>query len=514
MTPIQQLKKILDDQQMSPFLFIGSGFSQRYLGLPTWEGLLAKFCTLGIPFDNYMARADSSLPRCASMIAKEYSEQWLTNSAFGHLREEYAQHHITSSSALKISISHYLKSDVRLPRDPQLAAELKALRALNIEGIITTNWDKLLESLFPDYRVFVGQQSIVRDTPHGIAEIYKIHGCCSDPNSLVVTEEDYGIFQEKQAYLAAKLITIFVEHPIIFIGYSINDPNILDLLKAILNGLGKEEIHKLQQNLIFVQRAKVDRPEGMRESVLYVENTAIPITNLIINDFVGVYTALAESKLKLPARVLRFCAEQLYEVISSKEPSKKLALLNIDEIKSKEDVEFVVGVGVTNEKFTEKGYLGISVEDIFRAVIFNDHSLDGKKVIDQVIPARDQGNNFLPIYRFIHDAGMDPAATNPSVQRLIALGRNGYKTKAYEKAAIREIAGHDFAWIIQNLPAEKAAAFIPYLPDSQIPLDELQQFAQLYFQSAFDKTYNSTLFRKVFCLYDYLRYRLISDQKS
>lgn len=202
---------------------------------------------------------------------------------------------------------------------------------------------------------------------------------------------------------------------------------------------------------------------------------------------------------------MRFCAEQLYEIISSKEPSEKLALLDIDEIKSKEDVEFVVGIGVTNEKFTERGYTGVSVEDLFRSVIFDDHPLDGMKVIEQVIPVHDGGNNFLPIYRFIQDAETDTSTTNASVKRLLDIGRDGYKTKSYEKSALREIAVHDFVWITENLPAEKAAVFIPYFQDSQIPLDKLQVFAQKHFVRAFEKTY-STLFRKVFCLYDYLRY--------
>jgi len=508
--PCQHLEAMLHSHSSAPFLFIGSGFSQRYLGLPTWSNLLEKFSTLGTPFSSYIARADSVLPQCASLMAKDYADQWLTNPSFSQLREEYGDHIRGSSSALKIAIAKSLRSEYHLLREGQLVEELDALRSLNAEGIITTNWDNLLERLFPEYKVFIGQQSIIRDTPQGIAEIFKIHGCCSDPNSLVLTAEDYDLFQKKQAYLAAKLITIFVEHPVVFIGYSMTDANVLDLLSAVLGGLGPDEIVKLQNNLIFVQRAKPDRPEGITKNVLYVDRVPLTVTAVVANEFTSIYTSLAESKLKLPVRILRFCAEQLYEVISSKEPSKKLALVDIDEIHNKDDVEFVVGLGVAESQFSDRGYQGLSVSDIFGSVIRGDPQLDARRVLEQALPDHNHGNNYLPVFKFLKEAGIKPSESNSVVQRLVTIGRQGYKSTSYARMAEREIKGKDFNWVITNLPADKAALFIPHMADDKIPLDQLRDFAISHFDAAFSGTYSST-YRKLFCLYDYLKYRQYNE---
>src|SRR5690606_6641190 len=110
--------------------------------------------------------------------------------------------------------------------------------------------------LFPDYKVYVGQEALLVSQPSNIGEIFKIHGCCSKPNSLVITKADYDGFSTKRAYLAAKLLTIFVEHPIVFIGYSLQDKNIQGILSSMVVALGDRAVERLHENLIFIQRAK------------------------------------------------------------------------------------------------------------------------------------------------------------------------------------------------------------------------------------------------------------------
>lgn len=64
-------------------------------------------------------------------------------------------------------------------------------------------------------------------------EIMKIHGSSKEPESIIITNEDYVEFYKRKKYISAKLLTYFVEHPLFFIGYSINDENI----KAILSDI-------------------------------------------------------------------------------------------------------------------------------------------------------------------------------------------------------------------------------------------------------------------------------------
>ena len=111
-----------------------------------------------------------------------------------------------------------------------------------------------------------------------IAEIYKIHGCCSDPKSLVLTKSDYEDFHKKNPYLAAKLLSIFLEHPILFIGYSLHDENIKSILCSISAMMTNDEHkQKLAKNLIFINRSHGDEDSISNTHFSFEEGKSIDI---------------------------------------------------------------------------------------------------------------------------------------------------------------------------------------------------------------------------------------------
>ena len=69
--------------------------------------------------------------------------------------------------------------------------------------------------------------------------------------SKVINEKDYKEFKEKREYLAAKLLTIFMEYPIIFMGYSISDTNIRDILSSIVKCMSNEQVKLLKKKIYF-----------------------------------------------------------------------------------------------------------------------------------------------------------------------------------------------------------------------------------------------------------------------
>jgi hypothetical protein len=253
MTLKESLIGIFSEKSAGPFLFVGSGFSRRYLALEDWRGLLSRFCLSGQPFEYYLASADGDYPTIAKLVGDDFNSLWWHDEKYKESREKNKTNIKDKTSALRIEISNYLNTlDQNVAKNSVYKDEIDMLPSLNVDGIITTNWDPFLEQIFPDYNVYIGQEQLLFANPQGIGEIYKIHGCASDPSSLVLTDTDYSAFAERNAYLAAKLITIFVEHPIVFIGYSLSDNNIRTMLRSISSCIGSNNIENLRKNLIFI----------------------------------------------------------------------------------------------------------------------------------------------------------------------------------------------------------------------------------------------------------------------
>jgi len=249
----ERLNEHLNKFNTSPFLFVGSGFSRRYHGLPTWETLLIEMISrlsLNKPYEFYKSNSSGSLPLVASMMGEEFNSIWWSSDKFSESRALYQKHIITRQCPFKLEITRYLDENSRLINHETLKKELNLLKKANIDGVITTNWDTLTEELFPTFTTFIGQEELIFSELFTVGEIYKVHGSITNPSSLVLTAEDYENFEERNTYLAAKLLTLFIEHPIIFIGYSLDDKNIHNILKSIVKCLTKDNVKKLQDSLL------------------------------------------------------------------------------------------------------------------------------------------------------------------------------------------------------------------------------------------------------------------------
>ncbi|WP_429170530.1 SIR2 family protein, partial [Aeromonas rivipollensis] len=335
-------KKSLTDHfkkfSASPFLFVGSGMSRRYLGAENWEELLKRFCGLiGGNYTKIRSQADGDLMKIASILAQSYSDKWWDSDIKGDKEERYTEHLLKKDSPLKIEISDYLK-DIHKNTLEEYQAEIELLASSKIDGIITTNWDLFLESIFSEFSVFVGQDGLFSSRNHGIAEIYKIHGCASEPNSLILTSQDYELFRKKNPYLSSKLLTIFIEHPIIFLGYSLTDPHILEILEEIVECFPESKMDALKENIIFVEwSADADEPV-LTESIIL---KTLPVKLIKASSYMEIFEVLSEVKRRIPAHIFRQIKDELYELVVTNDPKGKLYVKDVDDLDGAEQGESV-----------------------------------------------------------------------------------------------------------------------------------------------------------------------------
>lgn len=477
------------------------------MGLEDWEGLLRRFCKGIKPFEFYHSSANGDLAQVATLMADEFHSYWWTSEEYKESREINKSRVRQRASPLRIEICNYLKSlSIESSANPDYREEISLFSELSVDGIITTNWDDMLETVFSEYKLFIGQSELLFSNPQSIAEIYKIHGSIGDPSSLVLTKEDYDNFENKNAYLAAKLVTLFVEHPIIFLGYSLNDPHICSLLRNILHAIGPDKIHQLQNNLIFVQRAH-GKGDAAIPSLMAIEQSQLPITIIKTDNFSPIFQALNEVKRKIPTRILRYFKEQLYELVRSTEPTSKLYVKHIDEIQSKDDVEFVAGVGVAaEERASIKGYEGMSALDLFSDLIVEDRNLRPKPVLQNTVPNLGRWSAYLPIFKHLKAAGIAShdhyLKSGLSLEKHIPKTLDHYRISGYEKPFLRDAKHMSAQDIVANFPPEKAVIYLGFLERDKFDLEVVRAFLKNIFSKLTDKIPTSA--RKLACLYDYM----------
>ena len=194
-----------------PILFVGTGLAKRYFGAPSWDGLLgilAEKCTLIDKGLGFYKQSLGTPMDIGEEFARRYHE-WAWTSGHNLFPEAMFESDVAASSYIKFKIAHYLKSIT--PNNAEdlgsesYSSEIRALQAIKPHAIITTNYDQMLEVLFPDLQPIIGQQ-ILKGLQVTIGEIFKIHGCVSDYSSLVFTRSDYNLFGKKKKFLSQSLL--------------------------------------------------------------------------------------------------------------------------------------------------------------------------------------------------------------------------------------------------------------------------------------------------------------------
>lgn len=530
---IPEIKKILEATNSHPFLFVGSGFTHRYLGTEDWKGLIGHFAKQAKPevefaFEWYRnevvsggAATEQDLPLITELVEKDYARRFLADESFRELRERHEGRIREGVSPLKIGVADLLEQLHGRFSTPEHADEISSVghARKNVAGIITTNFDCFLEHLFPDHLPYIGQNQLLFSQSYGVGEIYKIHGCVSEPSSLVLTQKDYETYRSRNAYLSAKLMTVFLEHPIIFLGYSLSDPNIRLIFTDIARCLNEEQLVTLSERLIFVQRAKEGRPEGIRINRDTFSSGVIESTGVVLSDFSTLFKAIAGLKSSYPPKILRKLKKDVYELVLSTSPKERIRVVDIDEATEMEKVEFVIGVGLTKQ-LSGQGYAGLEVYDLIKDLIFEEASLDADQVVEHVLPKLGkQTSNNMPVFKYVSQTGDEilPAPFASYVAEVRANGIDHWITKSMRKSrnGKPELDSIEHLCELHDCSCAKGLqqvlSDIAFIPESEI---ELEDFRKLLvdvwerFDPMRDKSEPTltTNFRKAVRIYDWLCY--------
>lgn len=210
-TPLERLIRRVRRNKVT--LFIGSGFSIK-AGAPSVSELISKLIEDGdLTYDTNPK--DLSLRDVASDFVEKEGRHELMRCLVKHFSFTPTD---TTDHVLLASIPHF-------------------------KTIFTTNYDSLIEDAFPKGQcVVLTASQACSNSDCASVNVYKIHGdltTLSNTESIIITNEDYENYFNKESLkgLWEDLRYAFRHSYVVFIGYSLADDNILDIIKSVRNDL-------------------------------------------------------------------------------------------------------------------------------------------------------------------------------------------------------------------------------------------------------------------------------------
>ena len=207
-------------------LFIGAGFSKAVLrGNPeykaySWEELLELCVTENDLLENAENEDEAlrqfkekfktgSLPEYATQICKQLS-----------IKKGY------SYNEAKTIVKRWIckKTTVSLPEIIRASYE-RYFDAISPDWIVTTNYDTLIENSLVGKAYPISPSGCFKKIK-GLIPVYHIHGICSIPESIVITQEDYTELFRPNDYRQARLPFLLKESSVLMIGYGLGDINV------------------------------------------------------------------------------------------------------------------------------------------------------------------------------------------------------------------------------------------------------------------------------------------------
>lgn len=502
------IKEFFSNYINHPVLFVGSGFSLRYIeGFKDWNGLLSEISEDLYENDEryldikskYFENGEYQYDKIASVIEADFNK-FLEDNRKGKFEQINDQFYSRMKegenvSRFKIYLAEKFKNHIIKEEKSDELKELKKVRK-NISSVITTNYDTLIEKTF-EFNPLIGND-ILLSNPYG--SVYKIHGCITAPNKIVINDKDYVGFQLKYELIRAQLMSLFIHNPIIFFGYSISDANIKDLLKTIFTYVepNSELSKKIRNNFLLVEYENGSENLNIVEHDIEVEGVAtVRINKLKTDDFISIYKELSSLMLPVSAMDIRKVQTVVRQIQTGEEGIKVSITEDLEDLQNSDKI-LVIGSSNSIQ------YVYQNQSELL-ANYFNIIEEENAALLSLIDNYKIQSNQYYPIFGF--------SKIQPNIQNLQKLkDQQVEKLKTY----IRDRPNIDKTYnsiqeiiVDENIANSYKNDHILYSSLSKtINIDDLKNYLQNF------QNKNESVYKRLLCAFDVLNYSEIDVLNS
>lgn len=216
-------------------------------------------------------------------IAEEYATTYGSTALMDTIRREL---HID-----EIKPGHVHRHFVRMPY---------------FDVICTTNFDSLLEDACRQegiaYHPIIDTYQLAIYGSTKELKILKIHGDFSNSDLIVFTEKDYTDYKEKHAHIANYLPSLLMTKTPLFLGYSIKDPDFIQIKDMVELTMGKS-VRKGYIVLFDANKTEISEYEKMNLVVLPLQTNGKSKSDVLLDFISQIIQPLNTSSLKVTLSV-------------------------------------------------------------------------------------------------------------------------------------------------------------------------------------------------------------------
>jgi len=283
-------------------LFVGAGFSMAVLndedGSPalSWGALLhaaAKKMKVDL---TPLIKEGASYPDIASGLCGAHS----------------TTHGITYQESVTILKQALCAATAWFPVEPARSEFAGYLEALAPTWIVTTNYDQVLECLLSGKSASL-TPSDAFSCAKGLIPIIHLHGSRTEPEELIITQEDYVTLFRPTEYRQIRLALTIKESTTCLLGYGLGDVNVLTALdwsKYVYEKEARDYPHEVIQ--VVREASPSLEPRRSKDGILIIESKELA-------DFFKEYCSTAE-KLQIKEDKRRNTLKKIAKLFAGAEP--------------------------------------------------------------------------------------------------------------------------------------------------------------------------------------------------
>ena len=267
-------------------LFIGAGFSKAVMN----SGL-----------DQIALSWDQLLEKASGKLEVDYAEIWKEGVGYPDVASSICIKHSEDKGGTYKDALSKLKREIAMltgwyPDKENREKFSNYLESLAPSWVITTNYDLIIESLMTGQCVPLGPDESL-SAPQGQVPVYHLHGIRTNPEGIIISQEDYVSLFRPNEYRQIKLALTIKESTTLLLGYGLGDVNVLTAIDWSRNVFfSKQENYPHDVIQILRTSNPKEEPYRDRNGILILETSDL---TKFFDEFEAVHRELLEEKRRV-----------------------------------------------------------------------------------------------------------------------------------------------------------------------------------------------------------------------